>query len=204
MRVHQVLDEVHDHIVEHQGVHHLAHAQLCFQHGGDQHHDGDAYRACQHGKNGQQHGRQGHVDGDHGGNEGSQHDAALSAQVELVGGEHDAGGKTGEHDGDHGRQHVAEVLDAERAGILEQRTDQQLAQRIHGQAEFGRHAVGVGGDKDQQHCHQQRDGDRRGAADDGEHEVSPSGELQISFITHGRPSGFPRLSAASDPACIRP
>ena len=144
MGVQQVLDEVHDHVVQHQGVHHLADAQLRLQHGGDQHHHGHGRRGGQHRHHRQHAGRQGNIDREEGGNERAQHDAALRAQVELVGGEHDAGGKAGENGGDHGGQHVADVLDVDAAVGPEQGADQQLAQGLAGVGQ----AVAVRGDED--------------------------------------------------------
>ena len=68
--VQRVLDQVHHHVVHHQGAHHLADAQFHLQQAGDQHHDAYRRRADQHRRDGQHTGGKGGVDGHQGGDEG--------------------------------------------------------------------------------------------------------------------------------------
>ena len=105
--------------------------------------------------------------------------AVMKAQVELIGGEHDAGGQAREDDGDHGRQHIAQVLGADAALVLDGGADQQLPQGAQGLAALFRQTA-VGTDEDQQGGHGQRDEDGRQTPDDAED--------QTSLFTHGKPS----------------
>ena len=180
MAVQQIFNKVQHHIVQHQGVYHFAYPQLCLQHSGDEHHGTHGKGAGQYGSDGKNHGGQGGVDSHHRGHEGAQHDAALGTQVELVGGEHDAGGQTGEHNGDHGSQHVGQVLGADAAAALEGGADEQLTHSVGGLGQLLARARPVRRDEDQQSGYGQGNQDRRSAPDQTENNTS--------FFIHDRPS----------------
>ena len=90
----------------------------------------------------------------------AEEDGALAREVELVGVEHDAGGKSGEDDRDHALEDDPDVAHP-REG-----RDDEVVERLEGH---------VTDDEDEHHRHRERHEDGRRPADD----------LEFEAFTHG-------------------
>ena len=177
---HQVIQKVHDHVIEHQGIDHLTDTQLCFQYRGDQHHGRCCEGSCQNGHKDQKRSRDVGINRHHGRDKCPEHDTALGSQVKLIGPEHDTGRQTRENDRDHPGQDIAQVFQAEAAVFPKEGTDQHLPEGSQGGREFLPDRSSFRTEKDQHECHQEADPQSGGSADDT--------EFCTVLFTHGKPS----------------